>query len=142
MPALAAGGHRARADAVAELHHRDKAVAARPIPLLGIGVLARRERRERSPLRRRERNRNARLGVVELLADVVVDALESVDVAPGCFPGAEIRRELVARGGEGLEPVGGCWACAVRRGAAAAATPAESSELAAEVDRERGWHRR
>src|SRR5205823_2357554 len=56
---FAAGCDRSRADAVTELNDGDEAVAARAVPLLRVGILTGRERRERSPLRRREHHRDA-----------------------------------------------------------------------------------
>src|SRR5690349_2963184 len=70
IAALAAGRHGARADAVlAELDDGDEAVAARPVHPLRARIRPGAERRQRSPRRRGEADRNARLAVVELLDD-------------------------------------------------------------------------
>src|SRR5262245_37208320 len=86
MPALAARCHGLGADTIAELYHRDEAVAARPVPLLRLRIGARAERRQRPPLRRREADRNARLLIVERVDDVARDPLEAVDLAPRSPP--------------------------------------------------------
>src|SRR5947209_14473869 len=70
IAALAAGAHRPRADAVAELDHRDEAVPGGAVHLLRAGIGPRTERRQRSPPRRCEADRNARLAIVERLHDV------------------------------------------------------------------------
>src|SRR6185503_20950632 len=57
----AAGGHRLRLHLIAELDDGDEAVAARAIPLLGVGIRARAERGQRAPPRRREHHRRAGL---------------------------------------------------------------------------------
>src|SRR5262249_1504994 len=92
---LAARGDRFRPDAIAELDGRDEAVARVAVHLLRAGVRPRAEGREGSPSRRRERDRYARLRIVELLDDVAVDALVAVDVAPRRLPGPEVGGELV-----------------------------------------------
>src|SRR4051794_17434459 len=74
MAALAAGADGLRPNAVAELHHGDEAVAARAVKLLRAGPGPRAERGERAPARRGEGDGDARLGVVERLDDVPVDA--------------------------------------------------------------------
>src|ERR1035437_5019849 len=70
IAALPSGRHGPRPHAVAELHHGDEAIAAGAIPLLRARVRARRERGQRSPLRGREANGNARSRIVERLDDV------------------------------------------------------------------------
>src|SRR5215470_5298522 len=69
MPALATRRHRARPHLIAELDHCNETIAARAVPLFRARIRARAERSERSPGRRRERHRNARPRVVELLHD-------------------------------------------------------------------------
>src|SRR5262249_15053420 len=49
------------------------------------------------PSRVCERNRNARLAVVEVRLDVVVKALKAIDVAPGGLPAAEIVLQFLDR---------------------------------------------
>src|SRR5438309_10815964 len=90
MAALPAGGDRQRPHAIPELDHRDEAVAAGPVPLLGPGIGARAERRQRAPPRRRERHRNARSRIVERLDDVAGETLEAIDVTPRRLPRPEI----------------------------------------------------
>src|SRR5690349_4770859 len=104
--ALAAGGDRLRAYAVAELDHGDEAVTARAVPLLGVGIGAGSERGERAPRAGRERHRNAGAGVVEMGRDVVVDALKAIDVAPRRPPAAEVPGKGVDRIVERAEQVG------------------------------------
>src|SRR5438132_11887294 len=72
VTALPTGRDSARVHAITELNDGDETVAARAVPLLGVGILPGRERRERSPLRRREHHRDARLRVVEGLDDIIV----------------------------------------------------------------------
>src|SRR5665647_3587973 len=81
-----AGGNRLRAHAVAELDDGDEAVATGTIHLLRTLVGARAERRERSPSRGREPDRDARPRVAEGLDDVAGEPLESIDVAPWRLP--------------------------------------------------------
>ena len=103
IAALAAGAHRPRPHAVAELHHRHEAVAARAVHLLRARVGARAERRQRSPARRREADRDARPGVVERLDDVAGETLVAVDLAPRRLPRAEVGGQPVDRGRERLD---------------------------------------
>src|SRR5690348_3580870 len=70
MAALAARGHRDRANAVSEFDDRDEAVSARAVPLLRPWIGTRPERRERPPPRRREADGNTRLRIIERLNDV------------------------------------------------------------------------
>src|SRR5690348_11070836 len=90
VPALAAGGDGARTNPGTEFDDGDETVAARAVPLLGVRIRARAERRERSPVRGREVDRDAGLGVVEVRGDRVVEPLEAIDVAPGRPPGSEV----------------------------------------------------
>src|SRR6476660_6272266 len=69
-----------------EFDHRDEAVAAGAVHLLGAFVRARAERRQRAPPRRGEADRDARPGVVERLDDVAGETLESIDVTPCSVP--------------------------------------------------------
>ena len=91
----ATGGDRLGLHLVAELDDGDEAVAAGAVPLLGAGIGAGAERRQRTPARRTKHHRRARLGIVELLDDGAVVALEAIDVAPGRLPLAEVSRQLV-----------------------------------------------
>src|ERR1035438_3464587 len=101
--AFAAGGHGFGAYLVAELHHRDEAVATGAVPLLRSRIDARSERRQRSPGRRREADRNARAAIVERLHDVAGEALEAVDVAPRRCPRPEIGGEFIGRRNQSLQ---------------------------------------
>src|SRR5271168_3171589 len=82
IAALAASSHRPRPDLIPKLHHRNKAVPAGAIPLLGSGVLPRAKRSQRSPQRRNKRNRNARACVVKGLHDVASQPLKAIDLSP------------------------------------------------------------
>src|SRR5215211_3128241 len=75
VAALAACRHRSRLHAVAELHDRDEAVAARAVPFLRVLVRARAERGQRAPARGREAHGNARARIVERLHDVARQTL-------------------------------------------------------------------
>src|SRR5258706_9614229 len=90
VAAFATGGHGAGVYAGSEFDDGDEAVAARAVPLPGARIGLGTEGGERSPSRGREADRDARFGVVEVRVDVVVDPLESVDVAPGRLPAPEI----------------------------------------------------
>src|SRR6185312_139288 len=103
MAALATCRDRDRSHAVAKLDYRHKAVAAGAVPLFGSRIRARTERSQRAPQRRREADRDAWLGVVELLLDVTVVALVAVDVAPRRLPRSKIRCELVGRSSESFQ---------------------------------------
>src|SRR2546425_308518 len=93
-----AGGDGSRARPGAELDDGHEAVAARAVPLLGVGVGFGTEGRERAPDTRRERHRDAWAGVVEMRRDVVVDPLEAIDLSPRRFPRSKI-------GGQGIHRV-------------------------------------
>ena len=82
MPALAARRHRPRPHLIAKLHHRHEAVAAGSIPLLRPRILPCSKRRQRTPRRRGEWNRNARPRIVERLHDISRQPLKPVDRAP------------------------------------------------------------
>jgi len=83
VTAFASRGHRSCTHLVSELHHGDKAVAAGPVPALGSGILPRRERGQRSPLRISEGDRNARAGIAEGLDDISVQPLKPIDYSQG-----------------------------------------------------------
>src|SRR5688572_23419630 len=100
---FAAGGHRPRADPVAERDDGDKAIAAGTVPAAGAGIRPRRGRGERAPARPSEGDREARRRIVERLDDVPCQALKAVDLAPGRPPGAEVPLEPVDGGSEGVE---------------------------------------
>src|SRR5438094_10660148 len=102
MAALPAGGDRLRPHAVAELHDGHEAVAARPVPPLGSGVRARRERGQRAPPGGRERHWNARPRVAERLNDLAGETLEAIDIAPSSLPASESARERVDARGQRL----------------------------------------
>src|SRR5260370_7319778 len=104
VTALASRGHRSCTHLVSELHHGDKAVAAGPVPALGSGILPRRERGQRSPLRISEGDRNARAGIAEGLDDISVQPLKPIDSSPGGAPGPEVRGQLVSGSGQLGDP--------------------------------------
>src|SRR5438067_1394715 len=87
MPALSTGSHGFGAHRLAELHHRDEAVAARAVPLLCPWICARSEGRKRPPRRGGKADWNAGACVIERLHDVASKALESIDIAPRSLPG-------------------------------------------------------
>src|SRR5262245_40958911 len=97
IAALSARGDGLRAHAIAELDDGDEAVAGGPVDLFGSPVAAGAERRERSPARRSEADRNARPRIAERMHDVVGDPLEPVDVAPRRLPRTEVIGELFGR---------------------------------------------
>src|SRR5262245_13194288 len=86
IAALASGSHCPGAHAIAELDHRHEAVAGGAVHLLRAAVGTRAERGQRAPAGRRERNRDARLAVVERLDDGAVDPLVAIDLAPRRLP--------------------------------------------------------
>ena len=83
----------------------NKAVSAGSVPFPGAGVGVGTEGGERSPDRGCEANGNAGGGVVKGLNDVAVDPLETVDVSPRRFPGAEVGGEFVRSRSERFEQV-------------------------------------
>src|ERR1043165_1362834 len=100
---LSARGNRSRTHRVrSELDDGDEAVSAYPIALLRIRWPASRERRERADRASGEHHWNARSGVVESLVDIVIDALEAIDVAPGRLPGAEVVGQAIRGRGKAL----------------------------------------
>src|SRR5690348_18035316 len=107
ITALAAAGHRARANRFAKIDHCDEAVAARAVPFFRVRIRPRRKRSERTPQRRSEFHGNAGLGVVEMRFDIVIESLKAVDLAPRRFPRAEIRSKPVRRIGERLQKLRG-----------------------------------
>ncbi len=95
--AFASGGYGSGSDSVAKFDHGDEAVPAVPVPLFGSGVGSCGEGGERSPLRGSEADRNAGGRIAEAWGDVVVQALEAVDVAPRCLPRAKVLGEFIRR---------------------------------------------
>src|SRR5207249_390229 len=95
MSALAPRGDGPGSDFVSKFDGRDKAVAARAVPLFRSGIRPRTKRRQRAPERRGEAHGNAGPGVAERLNNVSRQPLETVDVPPGRLPGAKIFDELI-----------------------------------------------
>src|SRR5438270_13001970 len=90
MPALAPGGDGVSPNALAELDHRDEAVAVIAVPAFGPRLLLGAERSERAIAAFRERHRKARRAGAVGRADRRRDALDSVNLAPRQLPAAEI----------------------------------------------------
>ena len=90
MAALAAGGDGARADPLAELDHRDEAVAVGAVQALRARL--RRAPNEASEPHSRTRTATGMLGAASLNGGVDRrrDALEAVDLAPRHLPAAEV----------------------------------------------------
>src|ERR1051325_1252907 len=103
VAALPTGGHGSGPHRLAELDDGDEAVAAGAVNPLRARVRAGAERGQRAPRGGGEAYGNARPGVGEGVNDVVGQALEAVDLAPGRLPGSEVGRELVRRRGGRLE---------------------------------------
>src|SRR5690348_3489586 len=103
MTALPAGGDGSGVDALAELDHRDKAVAVGPVPFLGARFLRCAERGERAPFVRCKPDRDARRLVVEAGVDCGIDALEAIDVTPRHAPAAKVCLETRQPAREGVQ---------------------------------------
>ena len=107
MAAFAAGGDGDSAQAGAEFHDGDEAVAAGPIVFRRARIAFGREGREGAPAAGGEGDGDAGVLVVEGRGDVVGEALEAVDLAPGRAPGAEVRRQPVGHRGQGRQLLAG-----------------------------------
>src|SRR5579884_103330 len=103
ITALAAHLHGFCSNAVTEFDHSNEAVPRGAVPLLSPRIGLGAERSERSPARVGESDRNAWIRVAELRNEVVVEALESIDLAPRGFPGTEICGEFFRSTGQSLE---------------------------------------
>src|SRR5256885_13984770 len=90
MTALAAGRPRARADPLAELDHRDEAVAVIAVPTLRARLLLGTERGERAIAAFGKWHRQAGRTIAVGRIDCRRDALDPVDLAPGHLPASEI----------------------------------------------------
>ena len=73
-----------------ELHRRNEAIADRAVDFLRRARIRGVERCQGTPVRRGKAHRQARLGVVERLHDVVRQALKAVDLTPRRLPSAKI----------------------------------------------------
>ena len=102
MAALAARGDRSGADALAELDHRDEAVAVSRRTISSCPGFGPRARTRRANRKRPRRTASAMLGrgVAERLVDRGRDALEAVDLAPRHLPAAEVALEPVTASSE------------------------------------------
>src|SRR5579875_1733887 len=107
MAARASGCNSFRTHPWAELDHRNKTVSPCAVPLLGSRIRVRSECGERSPCRRGEAHRNARLCITKLLFDIAGEALESIDIAPRRLPGAEIGGEFIGCCGQRFQQLFG-----------------------------------
>jgi hypothetical protein len=96
IAALPAGQDALRAHARTELDGGHEAVAAVAVDALRRLLRRHAERRQRTPVGRREADRDARLAVVVLLVDGAADALEAVDLAPRRLPAAEVGLQFLA----------------------------------------------
>src|SRR5580692_764588 len=97
MAAFAASGYGASAHLFSKLDHRDETVSACAVPFLRSRIGARTEGSQRAPYRRSETYGDAWPSVAEGLDDISRKPLESIDVAPGRLPSAEIRCQPVRR---------------------------------------------
>src|SRR5260370_34570205 len=95
IPALTSSGYGPGVHLLTKFDDGSKAVSACSIPLFCTRVRPSAERRQRTPHRRSETDRNAQSRVVERLDDISGQALESIDVAPRGFPAPEIGGEFV-----------------------------------------------
>src|SRR5690348_9617400 len=95
VAALAACGHSPRPHLGPKLNDRDKTVAARAIHPFRSFIVNGAERGDRAPVPGRKSDGLARAAVREWMNDVIRDALETIYLAPRCFPGAEIRSQAV-----------------------------------------------
>src|SRR5437870_1463907 len=100
MAALAARRDRARANPLAELDHRDEAVAVIAVPALRPRLRLRAKRGERAVAALGEGHRQAGGAVAVRRIDRRRDALDAVDLAPRHPPAAEITRQPGERGGK------------------------------------------
>src|SRR5579872_4312961 len=92
MTALTARGDRDRTNAFAEFHDCNETVTGVSVPAFGVWSRSCVKRCERSPRAGHKWYGDARLAVIEMGCDAVVQTLEAVDFSPWRLPRAEIRR--------------------------------------------------